>query len=181
MQFNLPNELTIRACGTDWKFDASGISNDTACQLVLQGLAVICQRANAGNSEISATNTLADQHGRVREKLNAIAANTYNFGSGGGGKRLTDLEREVRVIAEQELVAVVAYKLVDARKIVTDNVVRAAEEILNRKRIVANKEFSTQEMMALVQKKVTSWESAAKAAIAARAAATSGDEDLDLS
>jgi hypothetical protein len=177
MRFDLPNELTIRACGTDWKFNASGISNETACQLVLQGLAVICQRANAGLSD----EPLANQHGRVREKLTSIEKNEYSFGSGGGGKRLTDLEREMRVIAEQELVDVCRMKLTDARKLVAESIDKAVGRVMGYKVAASGKSFTDEQLDGLTSRKFAAWESAAKAAIAARAAAVSGDEDLDLS
>jgi hypothetical protein len=111
IEFTLPETVSIPVTGVDGKsveFTLANCNLETIVNLIIHGAKQIANDANAGAKKAGASDAMLTT--TVEEKLAELETGEHRFGGGGGGARVSDLEKEIRKIIESRLPKNIAAK-----------------------------------------------------------------------
>lgn len=178
----MPAIQTVRAQGAEWMVDLGScpkdlVENVIAC-LVRQGLGIIAQRANAeAKDEEGNALSLSERHAIIRADLARIESGTYSFGSGGGGGiKISEEMKELRVIVASVLVAA-GWKRSAAEGAVRKELEKTVLAYVREKFAKGGRVLSDVQANRAAETYLTKWLDQATANVAARKAAS----DVELS
>jgi hypothetical protein len=179
MQVTIPATQVVQALGSDWPVDLAGCNEGTIASLIRQGLSIIAQRSTASMVDKEDKKyTPTERHERVRKVLDEISRNEYDFGGGGGGRRLSEVEHELRAIVAQALVASGHWKKSAAEKDCAKDMPGAVADLIKHAARAQGKTMELSQIATVAERYIQKWTAQAQQAVEARKAALQMDISL---